>query len=66
VRNDRRIPVHYEARPTRMFGAYTIWVTYDDGSAAQLGHGTPQYCLAEAARLNEMLAGAQRRTPPAS
>jgi hypothetical protein len=52
----RRTPVHYEARPTRMFGAYTIWVTYADGSEAQLSHGTPQHCLAEAVRLNSTLA----------
>jgi hypothetical protein len=48
-------PVHYEARPTRMFGAYTVWVTYADGRQAQLDHGTPQHCLAEAARLNDAL-----------
>jgi len=55
-------PVGYEARPTRMFGTYTLWVTYADGSQAQLDHGTPQHCLAEAARLNEVLA-AQARKP---
>jgi len=38
-----------------MFGAYTVWVTYADGRQAQLDHGTPQHCLAEAARLNDAL-----------
>jgi hypothetical protein len=39
-----------------MFGAYTLWVTNADGSQAQLDHGTPQHCLAEAMRLNDALA----------
>lgn len=45
----------YEARPTRMFGAYTVWALYSDGSSRQCDHGTPQYCLDEATRLNAML-----------
>lgn len=45
----------YEARPTRMFGAYTVWAIYADGSGYQCDHGTPQYCLDEATRLNAML-----------
>jgi hypothetical protein len=52
----------YEARPTRMFGAYTIWALYADGSSHQCDHGTPQYCLEEATRLNAMLLR-RRRNP---
>jgi hypothetical protein len=61
----RPAPVHYEARPTRMFGAYTLWVTYADGSQAQLDHGTPQRCLAEAVRLNDTLAAQAAASRPA-
>lgn len=38
-----------------MFGAYAIWATYADGTERQVGHGTPEHCLREAARLNGML-----------
>jgi NAD(P)-dependent dehydrogenase (short-subunit alcohol dehydrogenase family) len=48
-------PIRYEARPTRMFGAYTLWASYANGSHAQIGHGTPQACLADADRLNAEL-----------
>ena len=52
----------YEARPTRMFGAYTVWAIYADGSSHQCDHGTPQYCLEEATRLNAMLLRHRPRT----
>ncbi len=61
MRDAAKRPLRYEAHPTRMFGAYTIWVSYADGTRAQLGHGTPQFCLAEADRLNADL---RRSTPP--
>ncbi len=51
----KKVPISYEARPTRMFGAYTLWASYSDGSHAQIAHGAPQYCLAEADRLNAEL-----------
>jgi len=57
-----RAAVAYEARPTRMFGAYTVWAIYADGSSHQCDHGTPQYCLEEATRLNAMLLRESRRT----
>ena len=44
--------MRYEAWPTRMFGTYIIWAIYEDGSRRQVGHGTPAYCIAEAARRN--------------
>jgi hypothetical protein len=49
---DRRIPVHYEARATLMFGAYAVWVSYADGTHEPLLHGTPMHCVKEADRLN--------------
>jgi hypothetical protein len=52
----------YEARPTRMFGAYTVWAIYTDGSSHQCDHGTPQYCLEEATRLNALLLPPRRPT----
>lgn len=52
----------YEARPTRMFGAYTIWALYADGTSHQCDHGTPQYCLEKATRLNAMLLRDRRTT----
>jgi len=45
-----------------MFGAYTVWAIYADGSSHQCDHGTPQYCLEEATRLNAMLLRESRRT----
>jgi hypothetical protein len=53
------LPTAYEARPTRMFGAYTVWALYTDGAQRQLAHGTPQHCMAEAARLNAELGDTQ-------
>ena len=50
-----KVPISYEARPTRMFGAYTLWASYSDGSHTQIAHGAPQYCIAEADRLNAEL-----------
>lgn len=43
-----------------MFGAYAIWATYADGSERQIGHGTPEYCLRETARLNRALPDVKR------
>lgn len=53
-------PIAYEARPTRMFGAYAIWAIYADGCERQVGHGTPEHCLREAARLNRALPDVKR------
>jgi len=36
-----------------MFGAYAVWVTYDDGRSEPVLHGTPLHCLQQAQRLNE-------------
>ena len=52
----RRLPVHYEARATLMFGAYAVWVSYEDGTHEPLLHGTPMHCVKEADRLNCELA----------
>jgi hypothetical protein len=60
--DNTRVVAAYEARPTRMFGAYTVWAIYTDGSSHQCDHGTPQYCLEEATRLNAMLLQHPRRT----
>jgi hypothetical protein len=48
----RRLPVRYEARATRMFGAYAVWVSYADGTHEPVLHGTPMHCVKEADRLN--------------
>ena len=47
--------LRYEAWPTRMFGAYTIWAIYSDETRQQVGHGTPFYCIDEVARRNSLL-----------
>jgi len=48
----KRVVIAYEAQPTRMFGAYSVWATYADGERRAICHGTPHHCLAEAERLN--------------
>jgi len=56
--------VGYEARPTRMFGAYVVWVNHADGSGRQIAHGEPAFCLREAERLNAALAQDRGRAGP--
>src|ERR1041384_1340433 len=45
-------PIRFEAWPTRMFGAYTIWAIAEDGTRRQVGHGTPASARRGAARRN--------------
>jgi hypothetical protein len=47
--------VKYEARPTRMFGAYSVYALYEDGSERAVSHGTPRDCIARADRLEAEL-----------
>jgi len=48
--------VRYEARPTRMFGSYTLCAIYRDGRSQVLSHGTPRHCIAAADKKNRTLA----------
>lgn len=57
-----RSPLRYEARPTRMFGAATLWAVDADGAERQVAHGEPRWCVEEARRRNEALG---HRAPPA-
>jgi hypothetical protein len=54
-------PVRYEACGGVMFGAYSVRVTYDDGSQQQIMHGSPRQCLETAERLDREIRAAQSR-----
>jgi len=55
--NSGRYPLYYEARPTRQFGSYTLWVAWSDATFSQIDQGSPQGCIAAAERLNAALPG---------
>lgn len=50
-----RSPTRYEARPTRMFGAATLWEIDAGGGERQVAHGEPRWCVEEARRRNEAI-----------
>ena len=41
----------YEVLPARMFGAYSVYALYEDGSERTVSHGTPWDCIAGVNRL---------------
>jgi hypothetical protein len=53
--NENSGPVRFVTEATRMFATYKVVALYQNGRREQVMHGLPRDCIAEAARLNDLI-----------